>query len=241
MKKILLLVFYVVCFYGFSQESAPIVTDRPTQSAAASTVGKNNLLIETGFIFENTDRYQNYINANSLFRYGVGSKVEIRLTANYDRIGGDDYTVSTIGSTNIGTKVFIVDSDKAFADISVIGQLNLPTGKENDQASGEIRFNFANQLSEKFSLGYNIGVLASPDRESELSPFYTLVLGASIANGLSVFAEPYGYLSEIQDHRFNTGIIYLAKENMQFDLTGGIGLTRISPDYFIGFGAAIGF
>lgn len=224
-----------------AQESGPIVTDRPTQSAAASTVGKSRFLIETGFIFENTNEFSDYLNFNTLIRYGISDRVEVRLLANYDRTDGDDFIVSSIGSTGIGTKVFLVDNENAFADISVIGQINLPTGDENDEATGEIRFNFANTLSSEFSLGYNLGFFVSPDRENEVSPFYSIVLGVAIVERLTAFVEPYGFLNEPTDHRINAGLIYLLNNRFQLDISGGLGLAENSPESFVGFGVALGF
>lgn len=226
---------------AYAQENSTIITDRPTQSAATSTVGDGKFLIETGLILEQTNEFNNLLNLNSLFRYGLSDKIELRLTMNYDRISGDDFVVSTIGSTNLGAKVFLGSVQNSFADISVIGQLNLPTGEENEDTTGEIRFNFANQISDAFSLGYNLGLAIAPGGESELTPFYTCVLGASISDGLTAFIEPYGNLSDPADHRLNAGLIYLVSNKFQVDISGGVGLSEASPDSFIGFGAAIGF
>lgn len=241
MRKLLIVLFAVSCVHAFAQDSDPIITDRPTQSASVNVVGNGALLIESGIIFEKTNRFEDYLNFNTLFRYGISDRVEVRLTANYDRINGDDFIVSSIGSTNLGAQIFLVDSDEAFADISVIGQVNLPTGEENEDTTGEIRFNFQNTLSNIFSLGYNLGLFLTPDRDNEISPFYSVVLGASIAEGLTVFAEPYGFLNAPDDHRFNAGFIYLVTPRFQVDVTGGIGLSESSPDTFVGFGAAFGF
>ena len=241
MKYLLTIVTICVSFVAaLSQEIDPIVTDRPTQSAAVTTVGKDQLLIESGFIAENTSPFENYFNFNTLFRYGLGDRVEVRLTANYDRVSGDDFTSSGLGTTNLGTKVFLTSAEKSFADISVIGQVNLPTGEDNDETTGEIRFNFQNQLPNNFSLGYNLGLFFAPEGDNEVSPFYSIALSTSIGKGWTVFAEPYGFLDDPADHRFNTGIIYLVSPQFQVDLTGGLGLSERSPNGFIGFGFAVG-
>ncbi|MEO1255090.1 MAG: transporter, partial [Bacteroidota bacterium] len=107
-----------------------------------------------------------------------------------------------------------------------------------ERAIPEVRLNFSNSLSDFLSLGYNIG-MAFP--EDDTQTFYTAVLGYSFLPGWTAFAEPYGFFQEgISDHRFNTGLIYLIKDNLQVDLTGGFGVTDDAPDYFIGFGAALG-
>ena len=241
MKQLLSTLVFFALLHVVAQEKDPIVTDRPTQSAAVNTVGRGNLLVESGFIFENSTETVDFINVNSLFRFGISDKVELRLTANYDREEGLDFISSGIGVTSLGTKVFLFSSDNAFADISVLGQLNIPTGDNNDETTGEVRFNFQNQLSDLFALGYNLGVLASQEREYGLSPFYSIALSATLAEGWTAFIEPYGFFNAPADHRFNAGLVYLVTPRFQVDLTGGFGLTEESPDSFIGFGAAIGF
>ena len=241
MKYFPVILFLVLCSGVFAQQEEPIVTDRPTQSASVSTVGAEQVLIESGFIFQNESAFEDYINFNTLVRYGVNDRVEVRLTVNYDRNEGSDFISSSLGQTTLGAKVFLADAQETFADISVLGQLNLPTGEENDNATADIRLNFQNSLSSTLSLGYNFGFLVSPERDNEISPFYSVVLGAAVADGWTVFAEPYGFLNTPVDHRFNAGFIYLVAPRFQIDLSGGIGLSENSPNSFIGFGAAFGF
>ena len=71
---------------------------------------------------------------------------------------------------------------------------------------------------------------------------YTLVLGYAFADGWSYFIEPYGFFQDNEsDHRINSGFIYLVSDRFQVDFSGGLGLSEASHDFFIGFGAALGF
>ncbi|NQZ78276.1 MAG: transporter [Ekhidna sp.] len=241
MRKLLALSFSIFSLAVLAQESESIVTDRPTQSAAVHTVGKGNLLVESGFFIEKTNAFQSLVNFNSLFRFGISDRVELRLTTNYDRFENDEVSESSLGSTSLGTKIFLFASDNSLPDISVIGQLNLPTGQFNDETTGEIRFNFQSTLSDAVSLGYNLGLFISPEDSNELSPFYSFVVGASIIEGLTVFAEPYAFFNDPVDHRFNAGVIYLVNPRFQVDVSGGVGISDTSPDSFVSIGAAIGF
>lgn len=53
-----------------------------------------------------------------------------------------------------------------------------------------------------------------------------------------LFIESYGYMPENSkpDHRADAGLTFLLADNFQLDASGGIGLTKYSPDYFISFG-----
>jgi outer membrane putative beta-barrel porin/alpha-amylase len=60
---------------------------------------------------------------------------------------------------------------------------------------------------------------------------------------LSCFVELYGYLPEFgsPDHRFDAGFTFLITNMFQLDLSGGLGLSEISPDYFISTGFSVKF
>ena len=245
MKRLLFVITVLSCFSTIAQDSAPIVTDRPTQSAASTVLSKGNVLLEYGFISEKSGDISNVTFVNLLARVGLFNGVELRLTQNFQQLKNDltDTKESGLSPLTIGTKVHLVEETGAVPQMSVIGQVTLASGKEEvfrpDEAIPEVRFNFSNTLSESFSLGYNFG-MAFP--EDNIQTIYTVVLGYSFSPGWIVFAEPYGFFQDgDSDHRFNTGIIYLISDTIQFDLTGGVGLSDISPDSFIGFGAAIGF
>lgn len=245
MKKLLVLLSVLGAGVTIAQDSDPIVTDRPTQSAAASVMPQGKFLLEYGFLKETqtTDVF-NYTYANFHLRYGVIEGVEIRLTQNYLGLKEKTSDISETGLSplTIGTKIHLVEENGAVPQISVIGQVTLANGDNNfkpSQAIPELRLNFANTLSDKFSLGYNLGMNFPEDNSTS---FYSAVLGYALADGFTLFAEPYGFFSDGNaDHRFNTGLIYLANNNLQFDISAGWGLSDISPDSFIGFGAAFGF
>lgn len=228
-------------FHIQAQDAKAIITDRPTQSVAAATAGKGNVLLESGVSSERFNSLTDLLNVSTLVRFGISDWLECRLTGNYDYTSGDDYTASSLGTTNLGIKVFLVDADKAFADVSLLGQINLPTGVDNDEITGELRLNFFSRLGERFTLAYNLGVLASAERDIEWSPFYTIAAGYALTHQLSVFVEPYGFTFGPADHRLNAGIIYLIKNRLQLDLSGGIGLSEISPAYYSSLGISIGF
>ena len=228
----------------FAQDSEPIVTDRPTQSAASTVVPLGAAIVEYGFIYESAGDITNTTLANLHARIGLLKFAELRITQNIQQVKSDatDTKVSGLSPITLGTKVHLVTERGALPQTSIIGQVTLNNGKDEfrpGKTIPEVRLNFSNTLGEYWSLGYNVGMQFP---ENNTTTLYSAVLGYSFLPGWTAFAEPYGFFyEEDADHRFNTGLIYLVKNNFQVDLTGGIGLSDISPDYFIGFGAAIGF
>lgn len=244
MKRILILVTLLYCSKSFAQKSDPIVTDRPTQSAASSVVAKGNALIEYGFVYEKVATgIENITYANLLGRVGVYDGIEVRITQNYQQSSfGDENEVSGFSPLTIGTKVHLVEEENWVPQMSVLGQITLNTGKDEfkpGQVLPEVRLNFSNTLTEYLSVGYNIGA-GFPENDNYY--LYSAVLGYSFYPDWTVFLEPYGFLIDgTFDHRFNAGLILLASDQFQLDVSGGIGLSDNSPDSFVGFGASFGF
>ena len=244
MKVAILIVGLVISVSVFSQDQT-IVTDRPTQSAASAVVPKGTSILEYGFIYERASaNLTNVTWANMLARVGIMEGVEFRLTQNALQVGpsfSSEENISGLSPTTLGTKVHLLNEKGALPQTSVIGQVTLENGEgafRPESPFPEVRLNFSNTLSDQFSLGYNLGMGFPDDNTYTL---YTLVLGYALSDGLTAFVEPYGFFFEdTSDHRFNTGLIYLLKDNFQVDLTVGFGLSESSPDYFIGFGAALG-
>ncbi|WP_425391704.1 transporter [Ekhidna sp.] len=244
MKKLLIAILFVGVLSAHGQDTDPIATDRPTQSAASTVVPKGSALIEYGFIYESAGDLTNTTMANLLARIGLFEGFEFRITQNIQQIRNDvtDIKVRGLSPITLGTKIHLVGEQGAVPQTSIIAQVTLDNGKQAfrpGEPIPEVRLNFSNSLSEFLTLGYNLGVAFPEDNTTTI---YSAVLGYSFLPGWTAFAEPYGFLYDGgSDHRFNAGLIYLVSNNFQVDISGGIGLSDISPDSFIGFGAAIGF
>lgn len=243
MRYLTYLVLFL-CIFIVSAQQDTISTDRPTQSAGAYVVPKGYLQVEAGYLVEQTtSNLTNFTYANFLVRYGLLEGAELRITQNYVGFEDDETSASSSGLSplTIGSKVHLLEENGLRPEVSVIGQVTIKSGNEDFQptkAVPEFRLNFVNTLSKKISLGYNIGMLFPEDNTTS---FYSAVVGFGFGNGWTVFAEPYGFFSDGEsDHRFNTGLIYLAKRNLQFDIAGGIGLSDNSPDSYLGLGVSVG-
>ena len=72
---------------------------------------------------------------------------------------------------------------------------------------------------------------------------YTFTIGKSFNEKLGGFVEFYGFLSPhfSADHRFDAGFTYLLHNDLVVDISGGFGISKISPDYFISIGISYRF
>jgi hypothetical protein len=143
-----------------------------------------------------------------------------------------------------GFKIQITREKRALPEIALLSALVLPfTAAESQRPSHtgvNLRLSVSHTLSEIFSLGYNLGVIWDGDTPVP-SYYYSVALGISITQKLGAFAEGFGFLPEKgrASHLLDGGITYLVLPNLQLDVSGGIGLTEESPDYFLNCGLCL--
>ena len=100
-------------------------------------------------------------------------------------------------------------------------------------------FLMQNTLSDRYSLGYNLG-LQWDGNQPNATAVYSISLSINVLENFGVFAEAYGFSMEksLSDYRGDFGCTYLVTNNLQLDISGGVGLNSIAPDSFIAFGFA---
>jgi hypothetical protein len=266
MNKILILFLSVILLCAVktgAQELDDIITDRPDQTESAVTVPKGTVQIEVGAAYE-SDKIDNSnsllmpsfriktISAPSvLVRWGILKNIELRLAAEHISekikplvIGGVDEEHSGLSPITFGTKIQLFTEKGSRPDAALILHLNIPFKKNSsfqpEYIGTDFRVAVAHTLSERFSLSYNLGGEWDGSMRNATG-IYTLALGISLLNNLSMFVESYGFLpqGDVPDHRLDGGFTYLFARNVQADVSGGIGISEISPDYFIGVGLSV--
>jgi len=251
MKKIiiLLIILAAVKLANAQTDKPEIVTDRPDQTEAPVLVPKGGLQVETGFIYEK-DREgdvdaTNFTYNTTLIKYGVNDHFELRLISEYL---GEVVDISESSSAEIhgfsplalGVKIKVSDENGFWPQAAFIGHINLRTGSSEFSpyyTAADFRFTFAHTLSERFSLSYNLG--AEWDGESPDATFiYTASVGYVISDRIGAFVEGYSFFLERgkADNRIDAGLTYKFSPVVQWDISGGVGLSSNAPDSFLSTG-----
>lgn len=97
-------------------------------------------------------------------------------------------------------------------------------------------------INEKQSLSYNLGAEWN-GLSNNPTYIYTLTTGYSFTDKMGAYLELYGFLVQFEkpDHRFDAGLTYLITPNHQLDVSGGIGFSKDSPDFYIALGYSFRF
>ena len=252
-RNILLLsVLWIFSGMLFAQtEYPPLVTDRPDQTESSVTVPAGSFQVESGFVYErdyNTlIESDGYHYATTLLRYGLHKNLELRFGMAYQEIRSRTLATDELESltglspVNLGVKISVMKEKGWRPEMAFLTGITLPgTGLGAYSVSSfapSLRFAFSHTLTDRFSLGYNLGAEWDGENPDALG-IYTLVLGIGATERLGLFIEVYGAFPENgpADHRFDTGLTFLVADNFQLDMSGGLGLNKEAPDGFFNFG-----
>ena len=236
---------------AWSQDEPPLITDRPDQTESSSVVPRCMLQVETGVSHEwvdaGDDEYENNTNYGStLLRLGVLDFLELRLGTDLlnhrSKLPGlaerDEFGMSPVG---FGFKAALFREKGLRPEVAFISSWQVPkTGRESfssEKWQHSYIFAFSHTLSDRWGLGYNLGY----EFEGALDVdrfIYSLVFGYTLSDKWGIFLETYGNkTTDVPfDIRADAGITFLVCPSLQLDLSGGFGITEISPLGFISTG-----
>ena len=215
--------------------------------ASIERTGEYDLTVTGDVVTVNTHSYPSI-----LLRYGLSKNVEIRLGIEYlqlkekAKFEGQLQTEAGFSPLNVGTKIKLFSEKGSIPETAFLFNVSIPfkdnSSFQSDYIGSEFQLAMSNTLNQRFSLTYNIGGSWGAG-DPGVTGFYSFSLGANLIKKLGAFAEIYGYLPEKSspDHRFDGGFTYLILKNLQADVSGGIGISEKSPDYFIGLGVSVRF
>lgn len=237
---------YIICLCGFgygvwAQETAPIATDRPDQTETPFLVPKGMFQMENGFSYEKDANGNSWVIPSSLLKYAVSDNFELRLIMEYASEESDGTKSSGLNPVRVGMKVKICEEDGIIPKTSLIGHMLIPDLASPDfkaeSYAPEFRFTMQHSLSDKISLGYNLG--AEWDGFTPDATFiYTITTGFSLSAKWGAYTEVYGFApeSDVAQHSFDGGLTYLLSNDAMLDFSSGFGLTENAPDYFVALG-----
>ena len=263
----LMTVMWAGCLIGtsevYGEEMGELVTDRPDATESSSTVAPGYYQLETGFThFEHNDKgdgVEGHGVAESLLRIGLVEDWELRLGYGgyqWERAhssGGPTDDDDGSADPEIGFKVKLAEEEGMMPEMAFMSHLSLPAGKSpftSHRADPSYRFAFSHTLSEKYSLGYNLGQAwateedALGDRDTRSAFQYTVALGMAIDETTGMFVEFFGDIPTGSGgvgpaNTLDGGFTWLLADNVQLDLAAGVGLSDSADDWFIGTGISI--
>ena len=220
------------------------VTDRPDQTESAAVVPRGLLQVETGYLFARDGDVDGYAVPGTLFRIGLGGRLELRI-GHVGIVGGAGRYGA--GDSELGAKInLIARADGWRPELALLGGLSLPTGDHGFSSDGvdpSFLVAFAHELRPRLSLGYNVGAAweSSADRlNRDAFLMYSLVLGVRLTDRLGTFLELFGDRqttgTSATSASVDGGLTWLVTDIVQVDVSVGRGLWGPADDVFVGTG-----
>ena len=207
-----------------------ISTDRPDQTEGTHVLLKNKFQIESGYLITDSDNY-----LNTLLRYGVLNKIELRINSNIITGLVNNEKRTAFGNLELGLKFNIFNSINSSTKVSFLSHLSLPNKREfsNKDPISLNRILLSHDLTESFQIGYNLGY--NIGFNNQINNFiYTLVFSKSIQK-LGIFIEVFGEESSgVSKSYWDAGVIYSLTDNLQADLSFSRGINNKSNYINIG-------
>lgn len=238
-------------------ETPPLIADRPDQTESPAIVAPG-LQIETGFLLSQdgsgVGRVRGLTASESLIRIGILPTFEGRIGfAGWQRASADGATAeSGMGDLDLGFKYQFAAGRGAVPAVALVTLVTLPTGTDgfgSERPDPTLRLAFEHELSDRLSLGYNVGsiftTVSEPDddRTRRIDILYTAVVGAELAPRVGAFIELFGTFPARTGgaavHGLDGGLAIKVLSNLQLDLAGGIGLNSAAEDWFVGMGVTV--
>lgn len=224
-----------------------IIPDRPDQTNSPAVVTKNYIQVETGLLFEkHSESIKSTSHPALLLRYGLLKNFEVNILGEWSSINQNNSTATGFAPLVFGFKAKIAEEKDIRPAISIMANFSAnKSGKiefQTPNVSAVALLLFQHTLSDDWSLGYNLGT--EWDGENPYpTTLYTISSAYSFSEKIGGFAEIYGYFNKIQsaDHRFDAGITYLLNNDLQIDASAGLGISDISPKFFVSSGLAYRF
>ena len=226
-----------------------IDVDRPDQTNAPFVMYKGYLQFEMGISIQTDNSGEKDFSVpNLMVRYGLFKKAELRIATTIDHYPIQLSSNETIHQTGvqpltIGTKIALAREKKWFPETSLILGLAFPKLASKDLQADKIAPNLTlsmqNTLSKKWSVAYNIG--PSWDGYTNRPSWnYSASFGLDLNENWDTFMETYGSFSkdDAPGHNVDAGLGYYANENIKFDVSAGVGISKDGPPWFVGIGGS---
>lgn len=245
---------------GGPQLNKPLQTDRPNFTSTAVTVGKGVTQIESGYTYLDDKSGGQQVSYQSfgefLLRRGiVADWLEFRIAFSplQQSIAIGSFQNNTAGSDDLYTALQIaLTPQKGFLpEMAVIVQMSLPTGSPaftSHRVDPGLNWIYAWELNDFISIAASTQGNRSIDDtgQSYLEIAQSFNINYTLTEQLGTFSEwfvliPSGANTAQKEHYFDAGFTYLINNNLQFDISAGVGLNEAAINYFVGAGVSIRF
>jgi hypothetical protein len=226
--------------------TGPIATDRPAVTNSSVVVPAGSLQVEDGFL-ETSSKGQSIVDGpESLVRFGITQRTELRFTV-------PDYFLNTGGGTGSGFGDFAFGVKEQLGpttgkfDVSVILFLSFPTDGNSVSSSGYdpgLQVPWSRALSANWTAAGMFSVYwPTQGGTRNVTGEFTFLLDRQLTKPWDAFVEYAGDFPEVGGprHLLHFGTALKIAKQQQIDFHVGVGLSSAAVDHLVGIGYSFRF
>jgi outer membrane putative beta-barrel porin/alpha-amylase len=221
---------------------APIATDRPAVTGSSVVVPPGSLQAENGFAETVSQGQRTFDGPETLLRFGVASKTELRLNVPdyFGQVAGGSGMSSGFGDLAIGAKQQL--GPALGFDVSLVATLSLPTGANAISSHGydpSAQLPWSRALSSNWTVAGMLSVYwPTQEGRRNVTGEGTFLIDRQLTKKWDAFVEYAGDFPERGGprHLAHFGTAYKVAPRQQIDFHVGVGLSSAAVDHFIGVG-----
>ena len=224
---------------GSDPSAAPIATDRPAVTDSSVVVPPGSIQAENGFAETESQGQRTFDGPETLLRFGVGLRTELRFTA--PGYFGQMGTSSGFGDLAVGIKQQLGPMPGG-VDVSLVLSLSLPTGASAISSHGYdpfVQMPWSRALSSNWTAAGMLSVYWPTERgRRNVTGETTFLMDRQLTKTWDAFVEYAGDFPEQGGprHLVHFGTAYKPTPHQQLDLHAGWGLSSAAVNQFIGIG-----
>ena len=154
-----------VSAHSMAQDTEDFSPDAPGATTGVDIMKPGKIDWETGIVLEwdrrNGGHARTFTINTSLFRLGLTPQAEVRLQIDECITHTPEGNFGGIANAAIGTKIKVYEGGKVFPKVSFMGTILIPGGSNAHylpkHVGIQVHLLFENELSSKFTLGYDLG------------------------------------------------------------------------------------
>lgn len=222
-----------------------LTVDRPGIAEAPFTVTPGMYQLETGFDYYSKTSGEVYFLPVSLFRTGLSNAAELRITLKNVLDRTQIAPLRGIAPLTVGIKTHIIEQRGWIPETDILADVIFPLGSSDlhpDDLGHDILLLFQNDLSEKFAINYNVGLIW--DGNTNRNQFTaSLCFNFLPSDKMGLFIEYFDYIkrSGAEEHGIDGGFTVLLNSHMQGDLSAGVSLVDGKFNHFVSSGISFRF
>ncbi len=245
---------------GGPQLDQPLVTDRPNFTSTSVTVGKGVTQIEFGYTYLDSKaggldvRYQSF--GEFLFRQGIlvdwlEFRIDFSPLQQSTEAGTFQNTTFGTQDLDLALQFALTPQTGLLPEMAIIVSMSVPTGSPaftSNQVDPGIDWIYSWNLNDFLSIDASTQGYRTVDNsgQSYLEFAQSCSVGYTLSKKLGAFTEwfaliPSGATTAQTQHYFDAGFTYLINNNLQLDVSAGVGLNDAADGYFMGAGCSIRF